>query len=177
MKNREDFKSLIYEKCEKERAQIKKKRKRYAAVLTPVAVCFVLCCVLFTLPVWNQKNSDGVPENNEEHYVLSVVSVDVVTLPESQQYERHYTDEAKIQAIISYFNNLTLSDNIDAAADESAGMSYLVTVTYNDGSELTYVHFGNKYLRINNGAWKEMRYEEAVHLEELLNELQTDKRG
>ena len=203
MRNREEFKALIEEKKKRYYAQRRRKRIRLLAVLVPSAACAALCCGMLAMslhPLPLQMPGESVPQDTKRtNPVISdeaekpdglgtqstplydgrpaVVSAQVTSLPVSDAYEGRYTDPQKAGEIAAYFDGLTLSDMTDGYADTSAGMSLIVTITYQDGSTRTYVHFGNRYLRIDGGSWKQMRYEEAVELGNLIERLPFDEGG
>ncbi len=185
MRDREEFKTLIEQKREKYYAMRAKRKKQLLAAVIPVAACVVLCCVLLSAPV--SRLFSGIKETVEpENAPVSVesqtdvLSVDVFPLPFPEweqnglQRRLHYTNPQKMNELLSYFSQLTLSDSPESAENDPGGTGYQVIVTYRNGTTLTYVHSRNQYLRINDGAWKGMQYEEAVQLEELLKRLPSD---
>lgn len=185
MRSREDFKALVYEKCEAQRYAKRKKRRQLAAMITPIAACLIICFAVFALPIFDfqgSKEASGTSIGTREVSMRAEHSVTVLSYKEAvsvrvtasggdSELEQIYTDSERIDKIVSYFNNLKLSDSVDNIP-ESYGTSYFVTITYSDGSELLYTHLNNKYLWINGGAPKEMKPDEAAELENILRELQ-----
>lgn len=103
-----------------------------------------------------------------------IVSIAVSILPESPEQARTYTTEEKIDAVRSYLNSLTLSDISSEKPEDYAGMSYIISVTYDDNSKKTYNHFGNKFFKIDDQEWKLMNFEQASELEDIIANTPSD---
>lgn len=103
-----------------------------------------------------------------------IVSIAVSTLPESPEQARTYTTEEKIDAVRSYLNSLTLSEISSEKPEDYVGMSYIISVTYDDNSKKTYNHFGNKFFKIDDQEWKLMNFEQASELEDIIANTPSD---
>jgi len=69
----------------------------------------------------------------------------------SDTRERNYTDSEKIAAILNYLTGLNLQSNFPENPDEYNGIVYVITITYEDGTEKMYSHFGNMFF----GIWED----------------------
>lgn len=67
-------------------------------------------------------------------------------------------------AIVEYLSNLTLISNFPENPDEYSGMTWVIEVEYSDGDSTTIYHFGNMFIRADDGPWYKMDYEEASEL-------------
>ena len=50
-------------------------------------------------------------------------------------------------------------------------MAWVISLEYDNGDVLTVYHFGNMFIRTENGPWYKMTYDEAKRFDTLLNEL------
>ena len=97
-----------------------------------------------------------------------VTRVTVSSLPGGYAYA--YEGEDAL-AIVDYLDSLSLRSQFEEDPDEYVGMTWVIAVDYADGSTVTVYHFGNMFIRNEDGPWYRMEYEEAARFHALLDEL------
>ena len=98
----------------------------------------------------------------------NVKSVSVTSFPKGYAYS-FAGDDAK--AVTDYLSKLSLIPDFKEDPDHYVGMTWVVTVEYEDGDIITIYHFANMFIRANDGPWYPMTYEEANRFGTLLSEL------
>ena len=98
----------------------------------------------------------------------TINNITVTSLPSGYEYSLSGDD---VDAIVDYFSNLHLISDFEENPDEYFGMTWVIAVEYGDGTSSTIYHFGNMFVRENDGPWYKMEYEEANHFDSLLQEL------
>ena len=128
---------------------------------------------VMTHPLW-RRFSVGTGEDSaeaEEDDLLEagdVTRVTVSSLPGSYAYA--YEGEDAL-AIVDYLDSLSLQSEFEEDPNEYVGMTWVIAVDYADGSTVTVYHFGNMFIRNEDGPWYRMEYEEAARFHALLDEL------
>ena len=82
-----------------------------------------------------------------------------------------------VNAIVDYFSNLHLISDFEENPDEYTGMTLVVSIEYHNGTSSTIYHFGNMFVRVDDGPWYKMDYEEASRFHPLLQELCSSTAG
>ena len=95
-----------------------------------------------------------------------VRKISVSSRPEG--YSRSFTGD-KAQSIIDYISQLHLIDDYPENPGDYDGMTWVITLEYEDGTSLTIYHFGNMFIKTENGSWYKMTYEEASRFDELVS--------
>jgi len=98
----------------------------------------------------------------------NVINIDVSSLPEGYNYS---FNQADAKAIIDYLLTLNLESNFEENPNEYGGMTWVISLKYENGDTLTIYHFGNMFIRVNGGSWYKMTYDEASRFDTLLDEL------
>lgn len=98
--------------------------------------------------------------------IVSMVSVS--SLPEGYQYS--FSTEDAIETITSYINSLELTSDYSENPDEYAGMTWVVEILFDDGSKQSIYHFGNMFIKDENGPWFKMQYKQASRFDSVLEE-------
>ena len=98
----------------------------------------------------------------------TVTAVAVSNLPEGYDYSFTAGDA---QAVADYLSGLTLTAKFPENPNEYAGMTWVIELSYENGNTVTVYHFGNMFVRADDGPWYKMAYEEANRLGTLLHEL------
>ncbi len=127
----------------------------------------ILAITVMFLVTWHFTNNLNITKEDATKIVIT-------TLPESETYKRSYTDVDKIGKIIEYLNELSLKKRFTENPDEYSGMTYIITISYKDGSQNVVYHFGNIFLRENDGNWKRMSYDKARKLESIIKDNPSD---
>lgn len=94
--------------------------------------------------------------------------VEVRSLPEGYAYS--FAD-ADAKAIVDYLSGLQLYSDFQENPDGYTGMTWVISIAYEDGEEETVYHFGNMFIRTEGGPWYQMKYEEANRFGTLCSEL------
>ena len=90
----------------------------------------------------------------------------------SAQEGNNYTFKGSAaKDVVDYFANLNLITDFDEDPNEHGGMTWTVTISYNDGTIETIYHFGNMFVRRESGSWYKMNYDEATQFDSLLTDL------
>lgn len=130
-----------------------------------IAVVLVCICV-FGVIGCNQQ-----PQQVQGNLLLvegNVVKIDISSLPEGCNYSFSGEDA---KAIIDYLSALSLESEFEENPNEYTGMTWVIALEYESGDTLKIYHFGNMFIRSQNGSWYKMSIEEASRFDALLNEL------
>lgn len=103
----------------------------------------------------------------------TVKSITVTTMP-AGQYENTFRD-TDANDIIKYLSSLKLIDDYQENPAECEGMTYLISLKYENGEVLTFYHVNNMFIKTDNSSWYKMNYEEAARFETLLNDLDNSR--
>lgn len=98
-------------------------------------------------------------------------NIEISSLPESDNYNKILYNIEDIDTIVKYLNSITpfiAKEN----PDEYVGQLITIKINYKDGSTKQYNHFGNKFIKEDEGEFYELKYDEAEKLEEIINNIQ-----
>ena len=98
----------------------------------------------------------------------NIKCVSVTSLPKGYEYSFD-GDDAK--AVADYLLRLNLIADFKENPDEYVGMTWVVSLEYENADTTTVYHAANMFIRTENGPWYQMVYEEANRFGTLLNEL------
>ena len=151
-----------------------KKDKSIFNFIVYLCVVFVLSgCVNQTDPVPRDSVSLDYANHQEEKIKLipeqTIVEIKVSSLPEG--YHFVFSDTESINEIVNYFNDLNLIKDFKENPDEYAGMTWVVEISFDDGSSMNIYHFGNMFVRAGEESWYKMDYEEAAAFDSILTNL------
>ena len=104
----------------------------------------------------------------------TINNITVTSLPSGYEYSLTGDD---VNAIVDYFSNLHLISDFEENPDEYNGMTLVVSIEYHNGTSSTIYHFGNMFVRTDDGPWYKMDYEEASRFHPLLQELCSSTAG
>ena len=136
-----------------------------------ITVCFLIAALLCTLAgCAASQTATGAALVSAEQ----VAEIQISSLPESETNLRSYTSPEKIKAVTDYIDALTLSARFPENPNEYAGMTWVITYVYKDGTKLTLYHFGNMFFRAGNGSWHRMTYEQAAQLDSIISQNLSD---
>ena len=130
-----------------------------------IAIVLVCICVLGIVGCSQQ------PQQLKGDLLLAegnVINIDVSSAPEGYNYLFSGTDA---KAIIDYLSTLNLESNFEENPNEYDGMTWVISLQYENGDALTIYHFGNMFIRVEDGSWYKMTYDEASRFDTLLDEL------
>lgn len=136
-----------------------------------ITVCFLIAALLCALAgcAASQTTTGAALASAEQ-----VAEIRVSSLPESDTCRRTYISPEKIKTVTDYIDALTLSAKFPENPNEYAGMTWVITYVYKDGTELTLYHFGNMFFRAGNGSWHRMTYEQAAQLDSIISQNPSD---
>ena len=95
----------------------------------------------------------------------NVIKCDVSSLPEYYNYSFKGESAKKI---VGYLSSLNLESNFEENPNEHFGMTWKITLEYDNGEILNVYHFGN-FIRTENSSW--YKNEQARYFDELLDEI------
>ena len=99
-----------------------------------------------------------------------IKSISVTTFPESASNSySFYGDKAK--AVFDFLNNLSLITGFKENPDEYVGMTWNISIEYNNGDTVNVYLFGNMFIRADSCYWYKVIQEEANQFDKLLSEL------
>lgn len=98
----------------------------------------------------------------------TVRKISVTSLPKGYDYS--FTGD-KAQSIVNYISELNLLGDYPENPDEYNGMTWVISLEYEDGDTHTIYHSGNMFIRTDDSSWYKMTYEEASRFETLIREL------
>lgn len=101
----------------------------------------------------------------------NVESVAISSHPAGFEYI-FYNDAAK--EIVEHLANLHLSAKFKENPDDYDGMTWEVSVQYENGEKTTVYHFGNLFIRTQEGPWYKMAEDEAGYLDTLIEKLNSE---
>ena len=115
-----------------------------------------------------EEQNDKQPESAPLLKSRGAKSVSVTSLPEGYDY---YYEGNDAKLIEDYLFDLNLISDFEENPDEYFGMTWVISLEYENGEERTVYHFGNMFIRAENEPWYRMTYEEAYRFDALLIEL------
>ncbi len=98
-----------------------------------------------------------------------VKSVMVSSLPSVRK--GYLFDGEKAEKLVNYLTGLDLKSKFSENPDEYTGMTWVISIEYEDGKNTIVYHFGNMFIKNGDGSWFRMNYEQAEQLDTLLAEL------
>lgn len=101
--------------------------------------------------------------------LYDIISIEVTTRPESEENERCFTDEEKIVPIINALESFYMFGSADGGSVEATGMSYVITVTTERGTE-QYTLFSNALYSEKDGGWVPIDTESYEKLKQLITQ-------
>ena len=133
-------------------------KKLTATVLAMFCVMVIAGCSRQSQQV---KGSQLLSEGN-------VINVEVSSLPEGYHYSFGGEDA---KAVVDYLSDLNLTGKFEENPDEYTGMTWVISLEYENNDILTIYHFGNMFIRSEKGSWFKMTYDDASRFAVLLDEL------
>ena len=128
------------------------------------AIILVCICVLGSVGCSKQPQ---YVQGNQLLAEGNVVNIDVSSFPEEYNYSFNGED---VNVILDYLSTLNLESNFEENPDEYAGMTWIISLKYENGDAFTIYHFG-MFIRSEKSSWYIMTYEEANRFNTLLDEL------
>lgn len=98
----------------------------------------------------------------------NVESISVTSLTEGYNYS---FDGDAAGNVVDYLANLKLAADFEENPNEYTGVTWVISLEYEDGDITTIYHFGNMFIRSDSGLWYKMNFDEANQLSVLLDDL------
>ena len=130
-----------------------------------LTIALVFLCVLGMVGCSQQSQQE---QGNQLLAEGNVIQIDVSSLPEGYNYSFD-GDDAK--EITDYLSNLNLQSDFKENPNEYTGMTWVISLKYENDDVLKVYHFGNMFIRTENGSWYKMTYDEANRFGALIDEL------
>ena len=138
--------------------------KRTLSILIALLLCLSIFvgCKKFNadtdLPPFDPPTSEGVS------------SVSVSSLPEGYNYS--FTGETA-KKVVDYFSEVQLTSKYDDNPNEMTGMTFVVSITYQDGRTETLYEF-SPFIRKDGGSWYKIVQNDVTNFHTFLNELKNE---
>lgn len=148
------------------------------------AVAACLCVIVAALVLPGLQNSPVVPgvqmggdlllggnnDGQSSQGMGNIKSVFMRSLPEGYEYSFY---GAEVKPIVDYISGLHLTPVLEEIpqSDVNLGMTWVISLEYENGEIITLSHCAATYIRAEDGKLYEMVYEEATRLVTLLTEL------
>jgi len=91
-----------------------------------------------------------------------------MTLLPEKENQRYTLDARRAEGFVSWFSNLELQSDYEEKPDEMEGLTWVISIRYGDGAEATVYHFGNMFVRSEDGPWYKISYDDAVRVTDFL---------
>ena len=132
------------------------KKKIVTASIISISVFAVLLVLSLCKPVSLLPREDGI------------IGITISSLPEGYNYSFAGADA---DTIVKYLSGIELISEFEENPERHVGMVWVISVKYETGDITTIYHFGNRFIRVNNGPWYKMNFDEASQFDSLLEQL------
>ena len=136
--------------------------RRISKLVVVVMIMIVIALCLLTMTACSITVAKGGTLLKEG----PVRKISVSSRPEGHSYS--FTGD-RAQSIIDYISQLHLIDDYPENPGDYDGMTWVISLEYEDGTILTIYHFGNMFIKAENGPWYKMTYEEASRFDTLVS--------
>lgn len=103
-----------------------------------------------------------------------VTEVRIQARAEEDTVERVYITQHKMNKVLNYLRHLDPWDPAELDVDTQAGTKYGITLTLSDGTVRTYDQTEYRYLRSEDGIWREITPELGIRLPLLIAAIPSD---
>ena len=152
-------------------------------MIKKILMCTVFIVGLGLLGGCSESTKNQDDGKGQEESVIASEAGEKMLLPEGEithievamsfgsfpQYS--FSDGESIKTFKEYFTTLDLESDFTEKPEEYNGQTWVVTFTYADQREETIYHFGNMFVRNQNGEWYKMKYEQAARLDEIMDQI------
>lgn len=129
-----------------------------------ISICLLIVIIL-TLNGCSTKKDGILPDSTK-----NIIKITVDAQPGGDSSLKSTDDKEKITEIYDYLKALDLKKTTDDAG-RYTGMSYIITLYFDDDTCREYIHFGNKFFKELGKEWYEMTYVQAERFEDIYNSL------
>ena len=132
-----------------------------------LALVMAVCLCSFSACSW----IEGIGTKSGESLLeLGKDGISTVTVVSHPEYHDCTFSGEDINVITDHLSSLALLTNFPENPDEMAGMSWVITISYENGDSATVIYFG-EFIRTENGPWYKIRRTEGKRFYELMEEL------
>ena len=135
-------------------------KKSLALMLALVCICSLTAC--------SKVTENKPPRGSMLLKEGTVEKVHVSSNPGNYVYE---FEKESAQAIVDYLANLNLYRDFKENPEDYSGMTWVISLEYENGEKTTIYQFANLFIRTENDPWIEIRPVEAERFGALLEEL------
>lgn len=137
----------------------------------------VLACALSMLSCSITDDEDMLDEPQETEKTVrknsllkdaKVESVAVTSFPKGRNFS--FSGDA-VKPLTDYVCGLDIESEFSEDPEQYSGMTWIIALTYEGGATQTIYHFGNMFIKSDDGPWYRMNDEQAAELEPLLLKL------
>lgn len=100
----------------------------------------------------------------------NIIKITVNTQPGNEKSLKTTENKNEITEIVNYLNGLDLKKT-SKDAGQYTGMSYVITVYFDDKTNKEYIHFGNMFFKESEKDWYEIPYKQADNFESIYKNL------
>lgn len=98
--------------------------------------------------------------------IENITKITVTTIPGTNKSLKTTENKKEITDIANYINSLRLKETTKDAGEYN-GMSYIITVYFNDKTRKEYILLGNMFFKESGKEWYEMQYDQAEKFESI----------
>lgn len=129
-----------------------------------VVASFVLLAALLILNGCSATKDKTIIDSTR-----NISKITIYTQPGGDSSLKSTEDKSQMTDVVDYINELDLKKTTKDAGQYN-GMSYIITVFYDDKTSIEYVHFGMFFKESGKG-WYEVPYKQAEKFEGIYNSL------
>ncbi len=131
---------------------------------------FSLLCIVFLL----SGCLTGCQRNRTPSLCRIATRVEVSCRHKDLQFQRNYTKNEKMQAVLTYIRLLKPRGNPDPSEEYIDAEHFQITVFLSDGTTHIYQQAGHRYFKSHNQPWKAISPEIATGLYVILAQYKSD---
>ena len=103
-----------------------------------------------------------------------IAEIQVVYQNQALETRQQFTQPEKLQRIVDYLRRIDPYGTPIEAPETVAGSDFYITLLYSDGSQRRYHQRADRYMRVEQGAWKRIDPDKALELSRLLGSMPSD---
>ena len=130
----------------------------------------IFMAFIFSMPGCRKGNS------STSHY-RAVTAIDIVTQKDDTILRRHYTDQTKMQYVLTFLRLLKPTGKPDTDPEALTEDMFLIALTFSDGSQNFYRQTGHRYVAKDDQDWFSIDPNQALKLYELMAHVPSDETG
>jgi hypothetical protein len=135
-----------------------------------IASCLLLVVLLILNGCSTTEEKTSIDKTKNIDNTKNIVKITIRTQPGNDNNLRSTEDKKQISVVFNYINDLDLKKTTKDAGQYN-GMSYIITVFFEDKKSTEYVLFGNMFFKESGKVWYEIPYKQAEKIEDIYNSL------